>query len=160
MIFGIELVADSAGHRISSLNLEEIANEFSSCFKKKPKKQVWHLGYTMVVTRKVKVPKRDFGDEPAPPAAPEAAEAVVEKVVPDVDESNDENVGDLSNLDEVPADDTIEESIENIKTEVEGEDGSGKRVSKPSFKVKYAGQKLSGNLSPFDADFCFFNNEI
>ena len=101
----------------------------------------------MVVTRKVKVPKRDFGDEPAPPAAPEAAEAVVEKVVPDVDESNDENVGDLSNLDEVPADDTIEESIENIKTEVEGEDGSGKRVSKPSFKVKYAGQKLSGNLS-------------
>lgn len=115
----------------------------------------------MVVTRKVR-PKKDEPETSTAPVATEAvAEAVievVEKVVPDVEEFNDENDPgeDESNLDEA-GDETVEESIENIKTEIE--EGTGKRVPKPSFKVKYAGQKLSGNYQLLTWIFVSYSKE-
>ena len=110
----------------------------------------------MVVTRKVRTKK----DEPTTSTASEAAGEVVEKVVPDVDESMDDgNPGEESTLEETDVE-GLEESKENIKEEAGEDDGTGKRVPKPSFKVKYANQKLTGNFTAFDGDFSNLAKEL
>ena len=81
----------------------------------------------MVVTRKVRTGKKD---EPSTSAE---GEDQPEKVLPDVSESEHEG-----QPDDIQDEDM--ETVENIKEELEKttEDlGSGKRVSKPTFKVKF-----------------------
>ena len=90
----------------------------------------------MVVTRKVRTGKKD---EPSTSAE---GEDQPEKVLPDVSESEHEG-----QPDDIQDEDM--ENVENIKEELEKttEDlGSGKRVSKPTFKVKYSGTKQPGNF--------------
>ena len=91
----------------------------------------------MVVTRKVRVVpgKKDDGDEAG---TSNAAEENVEKVLPDASESEiEKDEEDLQDM----------ETVENIKEELEKTDDSlGKRVSKPTFKVKLAKQGVPGKI--------------
>ena len=88
----------------------------------------------MVVTRKVRGKK----DEPSTSAE---GEDQPEKVLPDVSESEHEGQPD-------DLQDEDMETVENIKEELEKTEdlGSGKRVSKPTFKVKYSGTKQPGDF--------------
>ena len=91
----------------------------------------------MVVTRKV-VKKGGKKDDPSTSAE---GEDQPEKVLPDVSES--EHEGQPEDIQ-----DEDMETVENIKEELEKTEdlGSGKRVSKPTFKVKYSGTKQPGNF--------------
>ena len=88
----------------------------------------------MVVTRKVRGKKDD-------PSTSAEGEDQPEKVLPDVSES--EHEGQPEDIQ-----DEDMETVENIKEELEKTEdlGSGKRVSKPTFKVKYSGTKQPGNF--------------
>ena len=89
----------------------------------------------MVVTRKVR-PKKGDSDFVS------GAETDGEEILPEVDEPQSDAADDPG--------EAVEETIENIKAEVAAsqsepeEKKEGKRVIKPSFKVKYANQKLAG----------------
>ena len=93
----------------------------------------------MVVTRKVRVPgKKDEVDEAT--TSNEIAEEIVEQVLPDASEPAIEK-------DEIEQDLQDMETVENIKEELERTDDSlGKRVSKPTFKVKLAKQGVPGKI--------------
>ena len=91
----------------------------------------------MVVTRKVRVPgKKDEVDEAT--TSNEIAEEIVEQVLPDASEPEiEKDEEDLQDM----------ETVENIKEEIERTDDSlGKRVSKPTFKVKLAKQGVPGKI--------------
>ena len=91
----------------------------------------------MVVTRKVRVPgKKDEVDEAT--TSNEIAEEIVEQVLPDASEPEiEKDEEDLQDM----------ETVENIKEELEKTDDSlGKRVSKPTFKVKLAKQGVPGKI--------------
>ena len=92
----------------------------------------------MVVTRKVRVPgKKEAEDGGATTSNPSENVENVEKVLPDASESEMEK-------DEIEEDEDME-TVENIKEELEKTDDSlGKRVSKPTFKVKLAKQSVPG----------------
>merc|ERR1712223_1813188 len=93
----------------------------------------------MVVTRKVRVPgKKEAEDGGATTSNPSENVENVEKVLPDASESEMEK-------DEIEEDEDME-TVENIKEELEKTDDSlGKRVSKPTFKVKLAKQSVPGS---------------
>ena len=89
----------------------------------------------MVVTRKIRPKKGD-------PSTSVGSETEGEEILPEVDEPQSDAADD-------PGEGVLEETIENIKAEVLAqsepeEKPEGKRVIKPSFKVKYANQKLAG----------------
>lgn len=105
----------------------------------------------MVVTRKVRTKKDD-----APSTSSAPTEDATEKVLPDVSEVEESEAENIEEQSQAPEEVTaVEVNISDVKNEgggeevaaeaVEGEESpDGKRVPKPTFKVKYANQKLAG----------------
>ena len=92
----------------------------------------------MVVTRKVRTPKKD---DPTTSAAEEAAE----EILPEIEEPDSEAAADVVEAVTEVINIKAEALQSEAETEPERGDGTeGKRIIKPSFKVKYANQKLAG----------------